>query len=37
MNSRTRGAAGDDAYPYNDPHAPDATALLGAFVRESMQ
>jgi poly(hydroxyalkanoate) depolymerase family esterase len=30
-------SGGDDAYPYNDPHAPDATALLGAFVRESMQ
>ena len=30
-------SGGDDTYPYNDPHAPDATALLGAFVRESMQ
>jgi poly(hydroxyalkanoate) depolymerase family esterase len=30
-------SGGDDKYPYNDPAAPDATALLGAFVRHSMQ
>ena len=30
-------SGGDDKYPYNDPHAPDATALLGAFVRHAMQ
>ena len=29
-------SGGDDAYPYNDPHAPDATTLLGAFVREAL-
>jgi len=28
---------GDDKFAYNDPHAPDATALLGAFIRQSMQ
>lgn len=27
-------SGGDDRYPYNDPLAPDATALLAAFVRE---
>ena len=27
-------SGGDAAYPYNDPAAPDATALLGGFVRE---
>ena len=30
-------SGGDDKYPYNDSHAPDATALLGAFVRQAMQ
>ncbi len=30
-------SGGDAAYPFNDPHAPDATALLGAFVREAVQ
>ncbi len=30
-------SGGDDKYPYNDPRAPDATALLGAFVRRAMQ
>jgi poly(3-hydroxybutyrate) depolymerase len=30
-------SGGDDNYGYGDPRAPDATALLGAFVRESMQ
>ena len=30
-------SGGDDHYPYNDPHAPDATAFLGAFVRHAMQ
>jgi poly(hydroxyalkanoate) depolymerase family esterase len=28
-------SGGDDKYPYNDPHAPDATGLLGEFVREA--
>jgi poly(hydroxyalkanoate) depolymerase family esterase len=27
-------SGGDAAYPYNDPAPPDATALLGSFVRE---
>ena len=30
-------SGGDDRYRYTDSHGPDATALLGAFVRESMQ
>jgi poly(3-hydroxybutyrate) depolymerase len=30
-------SGGDDKYPYNDPHPPDATALLAAFVRSAMQ
>lgn len=30
-------SGGDDAYPFNDPRAPDATALLGAFVRDAVQ
>jgi poly(hydroxyalkanoate) depolymerase family esterase len=30
-------SGGDDKFPYNDPHAPDATALLGAFVRHAVQ
>jgi len=30
-------SGGDDQYPFNDAHAPDATALLGAFVCESVQ
>jgi poly(3-hydroxybutyrate) depolymerase len=25
-------SGGDDAFPYNDPHPPDATALLAEFV-----
>jgi poly(hydroxyalkanoate) depolymerase family esterase len=28
---------GDDRHPYHDPRAPDATALLGAFVHRAMQ
>jgi poly(hydroxyalkanoate) depolymerase family esterase len=27
-------SGGDAAYPFNDAHAPDATAMLGDFVRE---
>ena len=30
-------SGGDDQYPYNDPHAPDATALLGAFIRDGLK
>ena len=30
-------SGGDDKFKYADPRAPDATAILGAFVRESMQ
>jgi poly(hydroxyalkanoate) depolymerase family esterase len=30
-------SGGDDNVKYSDPLPPDATALLGAFVRESMQ
>jgi poly(hydroxyalkanoate) depolymerase family esterase len=30
-------SGGDGNYRYSDPHGPDATALLGAFVRDSMQ
>ena len=30
-------SGGDPAYPYNDARAPDATALLGAFVRDALQ
>jgi poly(hydroxyalkanoate) depolymerase family esterase len=30
-------SGGDGSYRYSDPHGPDATALLGTFVRESMQ
>lgn len=30
-------SGGDDRYPFNDAHAPDATALLGAFVRAGVQ
>lgn len=30
-------SGGDDKYPYSDPRAPDASALLGAFVRHPMQ
>jgi poly(hydroxyalkanoate) depolymerase family esterase len=30
-------SGGDASYPYNDEHEPDATALLGAFVREVVQ
>jgi poly(3-hydroxybutyrate) depolymerase len=30
-------SGGDDKYQYADPRAPDATAMLGEFVRESMQ
>jgi poly(3-hydroxybutyrate) depolymerase len=29
-------SGGDDAHPFNDPRAPDATALLGAFVRHAI-
>jgi poly(3-hydroxybutyrate) depolymerase len=28
-------SGGDDTFPYNDPRAPDATALLDTFVREA--
>lgn len=28
-------SGGDPAFPYNDPHPPDATALLGEFIAES--
>lgn len=30
-------SGGDDKYPYNDPHPPDATALFGTFVRDALQ
>ena len=30
-------SGGDERYPYNDANAPDATALLGAFIRETVQ
>lgn len=30
-------SGGDEEFPYNDSHAPDATALLGAFVRHAVQ
>jgi len=30
-------SGGDDRHPYHDPRAPDATALLGEFVRRAMQ
>ena len=30
-------SGGDDQYPYNDSHAPDATALLGAFIRDGIK
>lgn len=30
-------SGGDDKYPYNDRHSPDATALLGAFVRDPLR
>ena len=30
-------SGGDERYPYNDASAPDATALLGAFIREAVQ
>jgi poly(3-hydroxybutyrate) depolymerase len=30
-------SGGDDTYRYNDPHPPDATSLLRAFVRDTMQ
>jgi len=30
-------SGGDDRHPYNDPRAPDATALLAAFVKRAMQ
>ena len=30
-------SGGDDKYPYNDPRPPDASAMLGAFVRHPMQ
>ena len=30
-------SGGDEKYPYNDPHAPDATALLGAFICEGIK
>lgn len=29
-------SGGDDQHPYNDPHAPDATALLGTFIHEAV-
>jgi poly(hydroxyalkanoate) depolymerase family esterase len=30
-------SGGDEHYPYNDANAPDATLLLGAFIRETLQ
>jgi poly(3-hydroxybutyrate) depolymerase len=30
-------SGGDDKYPYNDAHAPDATGLLATFIRDTMQ
>ena len=30
-------SGGDDRHPYNDSRAPDATALLGAFVRHPIR
>jgi poly(hydroxyalkanoate) depolymerase family esterase len=30
-------SGGDPRYAYNDPHSPDATALLGAFVRDALR
>jgi hypothetical protein len=30
-------SGGDGNYRYSDPRGPDATAMLGAFVRDSMQ
>jgi poly(hydroxyalkanoate) depolymerase family esterase len=30
-------SGGDERYPYNDANAPDATALLRAFIREAVQ
>jgi poly(hydroxyalkanoate) depolymerase family esterase len=30
-------SGGDEHYPYNDAGAPDATALLGAFIRDTVQ
>ena len=30
-------SGGDDAFPYNDPQPPDATALIGAFVAEQIR
>ncbi len=30
-------SGGDERYPYNDARAPDATALLRAFIREAVQ
>ena len=30
-------SGGDERYPYNDASDPDATALLGAFIREAVQ
>ncbi len=30
-------SGGDETYPYNDAHAPDATALLRTFVADTLQ
>ncbi len=30
-------SGGDEKYPYNDPRPPDASAMLGAFIRHPMQ
>jgi poly(hydroxyalkanoate) depolymerase family esterase len=30
-------SGGDDQYPYNDAHAPDATALLATFINATLQ
>jgi poly(hydroxyalkanoate) depolymerase family esterase len=30
-------SGGDDRYPYNDPHPPDATSLLRAFVGDVLK
>ena len=30
-------SGGDETYPFNDATPPDATALLGAFIRDAVQ
>ena len=29
-------SGGDPKFPYNDAHAPDATALIGIFARDAL-